>query len=52
MEEGECLLLAQLGLYAVSVPAGAGDCGGVVSVRSAVSLSQDCQDESGRGAEE
>ena len=40
------------GLYAVSVPAGAGDCGSAVRRRGAVSLPQDRQDESGGGAEE
>ena len=52
MAEGECLLLAQLGLYAVSVPAGAGDSRDALRCRGAVSLSQDCPDESGGDTEE
>ncbi len=39
------------GLYTVSVPAGADDCGGAVFGRGAVSLPQDCPDESGGDAE-
>ena len=39
-------------LPAIGIPAGAGDCGGALRRRGAVSLSQDCQDESGGNAEE
>ncbi len=51
---GEVLPAAVLppgGLHAVGVPAGTGDCGGVVFGRGSVSLSQDRPDESGGGAE-